>query len=256
MKIDRHFLENSREGLAIVREKDLAVEENLLIKRELVNATRVAIVAVCPWGKGLNLVELPQDALADITVVGNLDDAAGPASILETLRVADRGEGVLLLMPSGAGNELTQNIVLKKVAEQKLNAQCVNVPENGTMEFVALLKLANCYAQAEMPLAELCTKLKSEQQELYVVRLDEDALAQMKATEAAESLLQHLKLEAGTECCLWLNCASNECWSEALALLRECLALCLEHSLIVSDVKLGAFCTTQNGAGVELAIIK
>ncbi len=61
--------------------------------------------------------------MLDISVVGDVFAAPGPDRVIEAIKMADKGKGVLLVVLNHAGDMLAGNLVMKKAAELNLNVK-------------------------------------------------------------------------------------------------------------------------------------
>lgn len=156
------------EGLALVNCKSLVLEDNMIISQALIGAQRVAVVVMGATGTEPAVSGLVGLEMADIAVVGNQEAAPGPTDVLKALELADRGQGVLLVVLNNAGDILTSNIVLAQAEKQGLNISRVIIHDDliegeeqiaelrqGLVGVVPVLKLAAKAAGAGKTLAEV-----------------------------------------------------------------------------------------------------
>lgn len=156
------------EGLALVNRKSLVLEDNMIISQALIGAQRVAVVVMGATGTEPAVSGLVGPEMADIAVVGNQEAAPGPTDVLKALELADRGQGVLLVVLNNAGDILTSNIVLAQAEKQGLNISRVIIHDDliegeeqiaelrqGLVGVVPVLKLAAKAASAGKTLAEV-----------------------------------------------------------------------------------------------------
>lgn len=112
------------EGLSLANDDILELKENnLVVSKSLKNASRVTIVTLGGAGHEPALSGYVGDGMIDISVVGDVFAAPGPEAVLEAIKMADKGKGVLLIVLNHAGDMMTASIAMKKAMELKLNVK-------------------------------------------------------------------------------------------------------------------------------------
>ena len=87
------------EGLALANPKILEVtDHNLIINKGLATADRVTIVTIGGAGHEPALEGFVGEGMIDISVVGDIFAAPGYKAVVEALKLADKGKGVLLVV--------------------------------------------------------------------------------------------------------------------------------------------------------------
>lgn len=112
------------EGLVMSNSDILELKEgNLVVSKCLSDANRVTIVTIGGSGHEPALSGFVGCGMVDISVVGDVFAAPGPDAVLEAIKMADKGKGVLLIVLNHAGDMLTGNMVMKQVASLGLNVK-------------------------------------------------------------------------------------------------------------------------------------
>ncbi len=112
------------EGLAMANSDILELKENnLVVSKALASADRVTVVSMGGAGHEPAISGFVGEGMLDISVVGDVFAAPGPDQVLEAIKLADKGKGVLLIVLNHAGDMLTGNLVMKKVGELGLNVK-------------------------------------------------------------------------------------------------------------------------------------
>lgn len=155
------------EGLALAHENIIEVNRNLVINKNLAQVERVTIVALSAAGNEPAMSGYVGEGMVDIAVVGSIFAAPGPQSCVEALKLADRGQGVLLIVANQTGDVLTAKLAMKQVAAWGLNVRLVvvhddvsekaSVPEQrrGLLGCVPLCKIVGAAAAAGKTLEEV-----------------------------------------------------------------------------------------------------
>lgn len=157
------------EGLALANSSILEVtENNLVINKGLATADRVTIVTIGGTGHEPALEGFVGDGMVDIAVVGDVFAAPGYKAVLEAIKMADKGKGVLFVVLNHAGDMLAGDRTMKEVEKLGLNVVKVvtqediaNAPRSdganrrGLVGCVALYKLAGAAAAEGKSLAEV-----------------------------------------------------------------------------------------------------
>ncbi len=157
------------EGLALANSDILyRGEGNMIISRQLKSANRVTIVTQGGAGHEPALEGYVGRGMVDIAVVGDIFAAPGPKAVLEALKLADRGHGVLYVVLNHEGDLLTSKLVMRQCEELQLNVTRVvtqedisNAPRSrsedrrGLVGVVPLLKIVGAAAQEGMDLHQI-----------------------------------------------------------------------------------------------------
>ncbi len=163
-----NITEEMLEGLVLANQQLLSLEqENLIVNKQLKNAERVAVVTLDAAGHEPAPAGFVGEGMIDIAVIGDMFTAPGPKSCLEALRMADRGHGVLLVVPNHSGILLTAELAVKKAVELGIDVKKVIVAEDvaeasrdkllerrGLVGCMAVCKIAGAVAASGKYLAE------------------------------------------------------------------------------------------------------
>ncbi len=121
------------EGLALVHDNVLELKaNNTVVSRFLEDADRVTIVTYGGTGHEPALQGFVGDGMVDVAVCGDVFAAPGPDAVIEAIKLADKGHGVLLVVLNHAGDMLTGNLVMKQCAKLGLNVTKVVTQEDIT----------------------------------------------------------------------------------------------------------------------------
>lgn len=119
------------EGLALAhQDKLLLVGDQLLVNKKLAQAKRVTVVALGMTGCEPALGGCVGEGLLDVFVAGEVFAAPGPQACLDAVRLADKGQGVLLIAGNHTGDMLTAALVMKLAQKEALNVRLVVVHDN------------------------------------------------------------------------------------------------------------------------------
>ncbi|MGL4606531.1 MAG: dihydroxyacetone kinase subunit DhaK [Eubacteriaceae bacterium] len=119
------------EGLSLANPNILEVRENnLVVNKGLANADRVTIVTIGGSGHEPALEGFVGDGMIDISVVGDVFAAPGYKAVIEAIKLADKGKGVLLVVLNHAGDMLTGDKTMKEAQKQGLNVVKVVTQED------------------------------------------------------------------------------------------------------------------------------
>ncbi len=119
------------EGLALVHDNVLELKpNNTVVSKFLADADRVTIVTYGGSGHEPALEGFVGDGMVDVAVCGDIFAAPGPDAVVEAIKMADKGHGVLLVVLNHAGDMLTGNLVMKKCAKLGLNVTKVVTQED------------------------------------------------------------------------------------------------------------------------------
>ncbi len=86
------------EGLELLYPDLISVKGRTIISNELENADRVTIVAFGGAGHGPAQYGFVGDGMLDVHVLGDVFVAPSPKEVLEAVRLADKGHGVILMV--------------------------------------------------------------------------------------------------------------------------------------------------------------
>ncbi len=112
------------EGLVMSNSDILELKTgNLVVSKCLDDANRVTIVTIGGAGHEPAISGFVGCGMIDISVVGDVFAAPGPDAVLEAIKMADKGKGVLLIVLNHAGDMLTANMAMKQVKSLGLNVK-------------------------------------------------------------------------------------------------------------------------------------
>lgn len=106
------------------------VNGRTVVSKALKDADRVTIVTFGGTGHEPAQSGFVGDGMLDISVEGDVFAAPDPQSVLEAIKMADKGHGVLLLVLNHAGDMLCGNMVMKLCAKAGLNVRKVVTQED------------------------------------------------------------------------------------------------------------------------------
>ena len=119
------------EGLAIANADLIELHpKNIIVNKNLKNAKRVTIVTIGGAGHEPALHGFVGDGMVDICITGDIFAAPGPEAVVEALKLADRGKGVLFIVLNHAGDMMTGNLTMKEVKKLGLNVVKVVTQED------------------------------------------------------------------------------------------------------------------------------
>lgn len=271
------------EGLVLAHREMLSLNENMVISNALGDANRVAIVAMGASGTEPSISGFVGQGMADMAVIGNLEAAPGPAQVLKAIQLADRGQGVLLVVMNNSGDILTSNIVLKEATKLGLkvarvivhdeaiaadidtaDAEAVeqrNAQRQGLVGILPALKVAGAAAQAGLDLeqvaetAQICadnTATASFMQTTVTEELTADAIA-----EAILPKIEfYLKPQAEEQLLLIVNGNEPMSLREQLALYRSCYVYLVQRGFKVAAGKANNYFTGQDKVYAQVCVTK
>lgn len=262
---EKSVITDTLEGLVLANPELLVLEKNMIINKALAKANRVALVAMSTAGNEPALAGYVGEGLLDIAVVGNMDSAPGPAAVLEAIGLADRGQGVLLVVLNNLGDILTSNIVLKQAEKQGFLLRRVIVHDlrnafeqlgQGTVGVLPVLKIAGAAAAEGKSLAEIAELAESCAGLQLTVGVP---IAQTSVDEIAEAAVKDfvnkLQLEAGDTVLLLVNGNSNASLQEQLILFRSCYLAFKQLEITVTGNANDYFCGIPE-LSVEICCVK
>lgn len=106
------------------------VNGNLVVSKTLKDANRVTVVTLGGTGHEPAISGFVGDGMLDISVAGDVFAAPNPQVVIDAIKLADKGHGVLLLVLNHAGDMLTGNMVMKQVEKEGLNVRKVVTQED------------------------------------------------------------------------------------------------------------------------------
>lgn len=116
----KKFLNNSGtitdellEGYSLAALEIVDIQGHLVISRSLKDADRVTVVTMGGSGHEPAQAGFVGEGMLDIQVVGDVFAAPSPQSVVDALKMADKGHGVLLLVLNHAGDMLCANMAVK-----------------------------------------------------------------------------------------------------------------------------------------------
>lgn len=119
------------EGLALANADILELKPNhLVVNKKLKNADRVTIVTLGGSGHEPALSGFVGEGMIDISVIGDVFAAPGPEAVIEAVKLAEKGHGVLLVVLNHAGDMMTGNIAMKKIESLGLNVKKIVTQED------------------------------------------------------------------------------------------------------------------------------
>lgn len=271
------------EGLVLAHREMLSLNENMVISNALADANRVAIVAMGASCTEPSISGFVGQGMADIAVIGNLEAAPGPTSVLKAIQAADRGQGVLLVVMNNAGDILTSNIILKeaeklglKVARVIVHDEAIatavdfadqeavaenNAQRQGSVGVLPALKVAGAAAQAGLALEEVAEIAQGCANNTATASfLQAAATEELTADDIAEAILpqieNYLKLQTEEQLLLIVN--GNEAMSlrEQLALYRSCYVYLMQRGFKVAAGKANNYFTGQEKVYAQVCVAK
>lgn len=157
------------EGMAKLYSDKIYCDGRFVISKALDDCDRVTIVTYGGSGHEPAQSGFVGDGMIDIQVVGNIFTAPGPKDVLEAIKRADKGHGVLLLILNHAGDMLTGNMVMKMAGLAGLNVKCIITQEDvadaprsekenrrGLVGAVPMYHILGAAARSGMSLDDLC----------------------------------------------------------------------------------------------------
>lgn len=103
---------------------------HMVINKKLKDADRVTIVTYGGSGHEPAQCGYVGEGMLDIQVVGDIFAAPAPDAVLEAIKLADKGHGVLLLTLNHAGDMLCGKLVMQEAEELGLNVRQVITQED------------------------------------------------------------------------------------------------------------------------------
>lgn len=271
------------EGLVLAHREMLSLNENMVISNALADAKRVAIVAMGASGTEPSISGFVGQGMADMAVIGNLEAAPGPAQVLKAIQLADRGQGVLLVVMNNSGDILTSNIVLKEAAKLGHNVARVivhdeaiaadvdmadaeaveerNAQRQGLVGILPALKVAGAAAQAGLALEQVAETAQGCADNTATASFMQTAVTEELTADAiAEAILPqiegYLKPQAEEQLLLIVN--GNEAMSlrEQLALYRSCYVYLMQRGFKVAAGKANNYFTGQDKFYAQVCVAK
>jgi len=134
---------------------------NLVVRARPKAAGKVGVVTLGGSGHEPALSGFVGEGMLDISVAGEIFAAPGPPRVLEALKMADRGAGVLFIVLNHAGDVMSAKVVMEMVKKQDLAVKMMlthediaggprNKPDNrrGLVGCVPVMKVAGAAAEA------------------------------------------------------------------------------------------------------------
>lgn len=157
------------EGLALSNSDIISLEEgNLVVNKGLATADRVTIVTLGGTGHEPAISGFVGEGMVDISVAGDIFAAPGPQACIDAIKMADKGHGVLFVVLNHAGDMLTGNMTMKKIAKLGIKVikvvtqeDIANAPRSnsddrrGLVGCIPLYKIAGAAAAAGKSLEEV-----------------------------------------------------------------------------------------------------
>lgn len=261
------------EGLALTRLDELALDGNMVISRALDQAARVTIVTMSASGSEPSLCGFVGAGQADIAVVGNVEAAPGPASVLKAVQLADKGKGVLLIVLNNAGDILTSNIVMAHAAKLGISISRVIIKDEiiaaeaepelrqGLVGAVPVLQIAAAAAAQGQSLAEVSDLAESlarnEASAMVALQaVQQDWTAAAVAELVIPQLQQALQLKPQEQVLLLVNGNGVASVREQLAVYRSCYAGFLAREIKVAAGAADDYFTGQRDVFIQVCAVK
>ena len=140
---------------------------NLVVRARPKAAGKVGVVTLGGSGHEPALSGFVGEGLLDVSVPGEIFAAPGPPRVLEALKMADRGAGVLFIVLNHAGDVMSAKVVMEMVKKQGLAVKMIlthediaggprDKPDNrrGLVGCVPVIKVAGAAAEAGRSLDE------------------------------------------------------------------------------------------------------
>ncbi len=119
------------EGLGLAHDDVLEIHpNNTVVSKFLKDADRVTVVTFGGSGHEPALEGYVGDGMVDIAVCGDIFAAPGPQEIVDAIKLADKGHGVLLVVLNHAGDMLAGNMAMKQCKKLGLNVAKVVTQED------------------------------------------------------------------------------------------------------------------------------
>ena len=112
-------------GLGLAHPDILDVDGHLVISKDLAKADRVTVVTYGGSGHEPAQAGYVGKGMLDIQAVGDIFAAPNPQLVLDAIKLADKGHGVLLLTLNYAGDQLAGKQAMKLAAKAGLNVRQV-----------------------------------------------------------------------------------------------------------------------------------
>lgn len=115
------------EGLAMANADIIRLEaDNKVVNKGLDHADRVTIVTQGGAGHEPAISGFVGEGMVDISVVGDVFAAPGPAACVDAIKEAEKGHGVLYVVLNHAGDMLTGNLTMKQLKKAE-GVKCIKV---------------------------------------------------------------------------------------------------------------------------------
>ena len=107
------------EGFALANGDLVRLEaNNTVVNKGLDHADRVTIVTQGGSGHEPAISGFVGEGMVDVSVVGDVFAAPGPAACVDAIKMADKGHGVLYIVLNHAGDMLTGNLTMKQLKKE------------------------------------------------------------------------------------------------------------------------------------------
>lgn len=115
------------EGFALANADLVRLEpNNTVVNKALDSADRVTIVTQGGSGHEPAISGFVGEGMVDVSVVGDVFAAPGPAACVDAIKMADKGHGVLYIVLNHAGDMLTGNLTMKQLKKEP-GIKCIKV---------------------------------------------------------------------------------------------------------------------------------
>jgi len=164
----RDLVHELLEGYALAYPRHVRLEGDYLVARSQPKAQgKVGIVTLGGSGHEPGLSGFVGEGMLDVSVPGEIFAAPSAARVLDAIKRADRGAGVLLVVLNHAGDVLCANSTMEMAAKAGLRVEMVLTHEDissgskdpndrrGLVGFLPVYKVAGAAAEEGRPLAEV-----------------------------------------------------------------------------------------------------
>lgn len=252
--ISKHMKADLLEGLILSGDETVAVlEDDFIVNRKLPEADRVTLVSLGGIGYAGELYSLVGDGMLDVVVVGDVEAAPGPQTCIEALALADRGKGVLFVVPEKHEEQLTAGFVMKQVEKLGLNVAKIDVNCDDWLKFVLQIKFIGAATSEGKNLVELAEFAQKITKNVTVA--DIEKITEESVVEAIDKITSVLTLKHGDKVVLGVE--GNGCigMSEEFVLFRQCHELIDDKGIEIVASSVGKMATFNEKNGVDIFAI-
>jgi len=232
---------------------------------------KVGVVTMGGAGHEPALIGWVGKGLVDVCALGDIFAAPGAPRVLEAIKLADRGKGVVLLTFNHEGDVLSSNMVIQMAKRQGIKMQRVLVsddvsaaprsdPDNrrgliGTLMAIKIAGAASEIGHSFEEVVELAERMANNVATLAV------AVSPMKLKTADETadimlnqLLKDLDVKSGERLIVFLNGSGATTQMELLIIFRKINLILEEKGIKVAAARVGEMLTTQEQGGFQMSI--